>query len=109
MAMSETRIHHQRVVVRLPVSEEKSLSESARITGWKSHGLGQRVHLRRWQSKGNSRICAIRAIFLPLVYSQGNHVEPGSESTSLISTLPGAAGAGTREPATGGGIGEAHP
>jgi hypothetical protein len=35
--------------------------------------------------------------------------EPGSESTSLISTLPGAAGAGTREPATGGGIGEAHP
>jgi hypothetical protein len=40
--------------------------------------------------------------------SEQFQVEPGVESTSFISNLPGIAGAGIGEPGTGGGIGEAH-
>jgi hypothetical protein len=39
-----------------------------------------------------------------LFCSEQFQVEPGTESTSLISNLPGIAGTGT-----GGGIGDAHP
>jgi hypothetical protein len=40
--------------------------------------------------------------------SEPFQVEPGTGSTSLISNLPGIAGAGTGEPGTGCGIGDAH-
>ena len=36
-ASSERRIRHQRAVALLAVSEGKSLSEAARLVGWKSH------------------------------------------------------------------------
>jgi hypothetical protein len=36
-ASSEPRIRHQRAVALLAVAEEKSLSEAARLAGWKSH------------------------------------------------------------------------
>jgi transposase len=36
-ASSEARIRHQRAAARLSVAEGKSLSEAARLVGWKSH------------------------------------------------------------------------
>jgi hypothetical protein len=36
-ASSERRIRHQRAVARLSVAEGNSLSEAARLVGWKSH------------------------------------------------------------------------
>src|SRR2546423_15160963 len=36
-ASSKSRIRHQRAVALLAVSEGKSLSEAARLVGWKSH------------------------------------------------------------------------
>ncbi len=44
-----------------------------------------------------------------LLGSEQFQVEPGVESTSLISNLPGIAGAGAAEPDIGGGMGDAHP
>jgi len=43
------------------------------------------------------------------VCSEQFHLDPGSESTSLMSNLPGIAGAGSAEPGTGGGTRGAHP
>jgi transposase len=50
-ASSETRIRHQRAVALLAVSEGSSLSEAARIAGWKSHDPVTRVS-RRFNSVG---------------------------------------------------------
>ncbi len=44
-----------------------------------------------------------------LFSSEQFQVEPGIESTSLTSRMPGIAGAGAGEPGSGGGIGGAHP
>ncbi len=50
-ASSETRIRHQRAVARLPVAEGKSLSEAARLVGWKSHDPVTKV-TRRFNGLG---------------------------------------------------------
>src|SRR5947209_16998573 len=50
-ASSETRIRHQRAVALLAVSEGKSLSEAARLVGWKSHDPVTRV-TRRFTKMG---------------------------------------------------------
>ena len=41
--------------------------------------------------------------------SEQFHLDPGNESTSFISNLPGIAGAGRGEPGTDGGLRGAHP
>lgn len=53
-ASSEPRIHHQRAVALLAVAEGKSLSEAARLVGWKSHDPVTKV-TRRFNSVG---VCA---------------------------------------------------
>src|SRR5947209_3411651 len=45
--------------------------------------------------------------YVPL--SEQFHVELGARRTSLSRITPAMAGAGTGEPGTGGGLGEAHP
>src|ERR1700726_642859 len=50
-ASSETRIHHQRAVALLAVAEGKSLSEAARLVGWKGHDPVTKV-TRRFNSVG---------------------------------------------------------
>src|SRR6266699_3494243 len=50
-ASSETRIRHQRAVALLAVSEGKSLSEAARLVGWKGHDPVTKV-TRRFNSMG---------------------------------------------------------
>jgi NADH dehydrogenase/NADH:ubiquinone oxidoreductase subunit G len=50
-ASSETRIRHQRAVALLAVSEGKSLSEAARLAGWKGHDPVTKV-TRRFNSLG---------------------------------------------------------
>jgi len=50
-ASSESRIRHQRAVALLAVAERKSLSEAARLVGWKSHDPVTRV-TRRFNSMG---------------------------------------------------------
>ena len=50
-ASSETRIRHQRAVALLAVSEGKSLSEAARLAGWKSHDPVTQV-TRRFNGMG---------------------------------------------------------
>lgn len=54
-ASSEPRIHHQRAVALLAVAEGKSLSEAARLVGWKSHDPVTKV-TRRFNSVG---VCAL--------------------------------------------------
>jgi hypothetical protein len=54
-ASSETRIRHQRAVALLAVAEGKSLSEAARLAGWKSHDPVTKV-TRRFNSIG---MCAL--------------------------------------------------
>ncbi len=54
-ASSETRIRHQRAVALLAVSEGKSLSEAARLAGWKSHDPVTKV-TRRFNSLGLSAL-----------------------------------------------------
>src|SRR3989440_4960630 len=54
-ASSETRIRHQRAVALLAVAEGKSLSEAARLVGWKSHDPVTKV-TRRFNSLG---LCAL--------------------------------------------------
>jgi hypothetical protein len=53
-APSELRIRHERAVASLSVSEGKSLSEAARLVGWKSHKPVTKV-TRRFNSMG---LCA---------------------------------------------------
>lgn len=43
------------------------------------------------------------------ICSEQFHLDPGNESTSLMSNLPGIAGTGRGEPGTDGGMREAHP
>ena len=50
-ASHERRIRHQRAVARLPVAEGKSLSEAARLVGWKSLDPVTRV-TRRFNRSG---------------------------------------------------------
>jgi hypothetical protein len=50
-ASSEPRIRHQRAVALLAVSEGKSLSEAARLVGWKGHDPVTKV-TRRFNSMG---------------------------------------------------------
>lgn len=50
-ASSEPRIRHQRAVALLAVAEGKSLSEAARLAGWKSHDPVTRV-TRRFNAMG---------------------------------------------------------
>jgi hypothetical protein len=50
-ASSETRIRYQRAVALLAVDEGKSLSEAARIAGWKSHDPVTRL-TRRFNTMG---------------------------------------------------------
>jgi transposase len=50
-ASSETRIRHQRAVALLAVSEGKSLSEAARLVGWKGHDPVTKI-TRRFNSMG---------------------------------------------------------
>ena len=50
-ASSEARIRHQRAEALLAVAEGKSLSEAARLVGWKSHDPVTRV-TRRFNSIG---------------------------------------------------------
>jgi len=50
-ASSETRIRHQRAVALLAVTEGKSLSEAARLVGWKSHDPVTQV-TRRFTTSG---------------------------------------------------------
>jgi len=54
-ASSERRIRHQRAVALLAVSEGKSLSEAARLVGWKGHDAVTKV-TRRFNSMG---LCAL--------------------------------------------------
>jgi transposase len=54
-ASSETRMRHQRAVALLTVAEGKSLSEAARLVGWKSHDPVTKV-TRRFNSMG---LCAL--------------------------------------------------
>ncbi len=54
-ASSETRIRHQRAVTLLAVSEGKSLSEAARLVGWKGHDPVTKI-TRRFNSMG---LCAL--------------------------------------------------
>ncbi len=54
-ATSESRIRHQRAVALLAVSEGKSLSEAARLVGWKSHDPVTKV-TRRFNRMG---VCAL--------------------------------------------------
>src|SRR5438874_9566970 len=54
-ASSETRIRHQRAVALLTGAEGKSLSEAARLVGWKSHDPVTKV-TRRFNSLG---LCAL--------------------------------------------------
>lgn len=50
-ASSEPRIHYQRAVALLAVAEGKSLSEAARLVGWKSHDPVTRL-TRRFNMMG---------------------------------------------------------
>jgi hypothetical protein len=50
-ASSETRIRHQRAIALLAVSAGKSLSEAARLAGWKGHDPVTKV-TRRFNSTG---------------------------------------------------------
>ena len=50
-ASSESRIRHQRAVALLAVAEGKSLSEVARLIGWKSHDPVTKV-TRRFNTRG---------------------------------------------------------
>jgi transposase len=50
-ATSERHIRHQRAMALLAVSEGKSLSETARLVGWKSHGPVTKV-TRRFNTVG---------------------------------------------------------
>lgn len=50
-ASSEARIRHQRALALLAVSEGKSLSEAARLVGWKGHDPVTKV-TRRFNSVG---------------------------------------------------------
>src|SRR5437763_16999128 len=54
-ASSEPRIRHQRAVALLAVAEGKSLSEAARLVGWKSHDPVTKV-TRRFNSMA---LCAL--------------------------------------------------
>lgn len=54
-ASSETCIRHQRAVALLAVSEGKSLSEAARLVGWKGHDPVTKV-TRRFNSMGPSAL-----------------------------------------------------
>src|SRR6266700_5026056 len=54
-ASSETRIRHQRAIALLAVSEGKSLSEAARLVGWKGHDPVTKV-TRRFNSMGLSAL-----------------------------------------------------
>jgi hypothetical protein len=54
-ASSDQRIRHERAVARLSVSGGKSLSEAARLVGWKSHNPVTKV-TRRFNSMG---LCAL--------------------------------------------------
>jgi len=70
-ASSETRIRRQRAVTRLPVAQGKSLSEAARLVGWKSYdpmtqvtrrfnGMGLCAPLRFSQAGASSKVWARR-------------------------------------------------
>lgn len=50
-AMSEARNRHQRAIALLAVAEGKSLSEAARLAGWKSHDPVTRL-TRRFNTMG---------------------------------------------------------
>jgi len=50
-ALSEPRNRHQRAVALLAVAEGKSLSEAARLVGWKSHDPVTRL-IRRFNAMG---------------------------------------------------------
>jgi transposase len=54
-ASSETHIRHQRAIALLDVAEGKSLSETARLVGWKSHDPVTKV-TRRFNSIGLSAL-----------------------------------------------------
>ena len=54
-ASSERRIRHQRAVALLAVSEGKSLSEAARLAGWKGHDAVTKV-TRRFNRLGLSAL-----------------------------------------------------
>ena len=54
-ATSEPRIRHQRAVARLSISEGKSLSEAARLVGWKGHDPVTKV-TRRFNIMGLSAL-----------------------------------------------------
>jgi transposase len=54
-ASSEARIRHQRAGARLSVAEGKSLSEAARLVGWKSHDPVTRV-TRRFNRIGRAAL-----------------------------------------------------
>jgi transposase len=54
-ASSETRLRHQRAVALLAVSEGKSLSEAARLVGWKGQDPVTKV-TRRFNSMGLSAL-----------------------------------------------------
>ncbi len=63
-ATSETHIRHQRAVALLAVAEGKSLSEAARLVGWKSHNPVTKV-TRRFNSMG---VCALSDLPRPGPY-----------------------------------------
>ena len=72
-ASSETRIRHQRAVALLAVSEGKSLSEAARLVGWKGHDPVTKV-TRRFNSMGMSALDDLpRAVYkrVELCYTAG--------------------------------------
>ncbi len=50
-ATSQARNHHQRAIALLAVAEGKSLSEAARLAGWKSHDPVTRL-TRRFNTMG---------------------------------------------------------
>jgi transposase len=54
-ASSESRIRHQRAVALLAVAEGKSLSEAARLVGWKGHDAVTKV-TRRFNRMGLSAL-----------------------------------------------------
>jgi len=102
----------ERVCPKVGAKPHKSCfsSQEGKVEAWKRRSEPPVLE------PGESSVCglysstqALRPGVIVLFGSEQFQVEAGVRSTSLISNQPGIAGAGAREPGTGGGLGDAHP
>jgi len=90
-ASSEPRIHHQRAVALLAVSEGKNLSEAGRLAGWKSHDPVTQV-TRRFNSIGLAALDDQQRSGHPRSYGAGQKARILQEARRVPDRLEDATG-----------------